>query len=216
MGLKKSITPVVHIVNTSNLPRGGELEESELEGLGQLADHAKSDFLAGRAALKLAGREYLQKGNMPEQDRIIIRNLPDGRPSIASHDGLFCSIAHSRSWGIGAVAPRRIGVDVEWVRPYRRSLLDHVASPEEVDHVRDCFGRDIDELTIIWTIKESVMKGLGSGLSMNPGQVRITGKMHRDGIEVEVPGNGSPIWQVRSFRRGGNYFSVAYEKEHRQ
>ncbi len=208
--------PVVCILNTSHISRAAELEGSELAPWGQLADHAKNDFLVGRAALKLAGRKYLQKGNMPEPGEVIIRKWQDGRPYIESHDHLFCSIAHSRSWGIGAIAPRRIGVDVERVRPHQRSLLSYVAGTEELDHVRNYYDHGIDEITIIWTIKESVMKGLGSGLDMNPKQVRITDKINGDGIEVKVPGTGSPDWQVRSFRLGGYYFSVAYEKEDRQ
>jgi|SRR3990172_3866378 len=216
MGLKKSMKPVVCILNTSDIFLGGGLKGRELAQLGQLADPAKNDFLLGRAALQLAGRKYLQKGNVPEPGELIVRKLQDGRPCLESHDQLFCSIAHSRGWAIGAISARRIGVDVERVRPHQRSLLGYIADPEEVDHIRDYFDHGTDEITIIWTIKESVMKGLGLGLQMNPRQFRITDKNNGDGVEVKVPGSGIPVWQVKPFRLGGYYFSIAYEKEHRQ
>lgn len=201
---------MVCILSTNNICRGRELAE-----LGQLADHANDDFLVGHAALKFAGREYLWKDSLAEPGEVIIRKKDDGRPFIEFHNDLFCSIAHSRSWGIGAIAPRRIGVDVERVGPRERSVLGYIADSQEVDHVRNYFGPAIDEITVIWTIKESVMKGLGLGLCLNPKQVRITNKISSDGVEVKVPGSGSPFWQVKSFCLGGYYFSIAYEKEYR-
>lgn len=211
------MSPVVTITSAVGISPKGELKADELEQYSQLKNHARDDFLAGRSALKQALKNYFGEGRVLDAKKVGIKNFENGQPYIENHNHLHCSLGHSRGWGIGAVAPYRIGVDIEKVRPHKKSLIDYIAEPEELNYVKNFSSANTDETTIVWTIKESVMKGLGIGFGISIKQIKIIGRENEDALEVVAVFSGeSSLWQVWPFRFGDFYFTVAYGKNHQQ
>ena len=175
----------------------------------------KKDFLVGRIALKKAFNQYLSKNKKQPLEKVIINNYQSGQPYIEDHSNLHCSLAHSYGMGVGAVAPFRVGIDVEKIRPHQNSLANYIAEPEELCLVENFFNDQTDKLTLIWTIKESVMKALGVGFKMSPKQVKIV-RQNNELFEVETLDFIPSHWYVRPVDTGDYYISVAYEKRYRQ
>jgi phosphopantetheinyl transferase len=116
---------------------------------------------------------------------------------------------------VGAVASFRIGVDVEKIRPHKDSLANYIAGSDELSLVQGFFNDQTDKITLIWTIKESVMKALGVGFKISPKQVKIIGRINQF-FEVEVLDSIPSYWYVWPVDTGDYYISVAYEKKYGQ
>lgn len=192
-----------------------KLSEYELDEYCNLTEYKREDFLLGRIALKQAisshtGKDFDQK--------VTIKNSKSGRPYINDKNNFFCSISHSYGRGIGIVSPFKVGADIEKVRSHDRSLLNYIADIEEVNLVCDFFGNQTDVITLIWVIKESVMKGMGVGLKLPPKHVMIT-KMTstRSHFQVNIVDRESSLtWYVWPIKKNDFYIGIAYEKEHRE
>jgi phosphopantetheinyl transferase len=157
-----------------------------------ITNGAKTDFLAGRVALKTAFNQYLSKNKIHSLEKVVINNSQSGQPYIEGYETLHCSIGHSYGLGVGAVAPFRIGVDVEKIRPHKDSLANYIAE-----------------------LKESVMKALGVGFKISPRQVKIMRQGNKF-FEVEVSDSKPSYWYVWPVDTEDYYISVAYEKKHGQ
>jgi phosphopantetheinyl transferase len=191
------------------------LSGRELAKYQTLSEQSRKDFLAGRVALKNAFLNY--KGiSAKSSDKVIINNLDNGQPMIIGEEQVYCSIGHSYGWGIGAVATCRIGVDIEKVRPHQKALLRYISSPKEIGLVRNFFGKSTNYITLIWVIKEAVLKGLGTGFGVSPRQVKISRQINQEYFSVEGKGLRPKLWRVWPFRKDNFYISIAYENNYEQ
>lgn len=91
---------------------------------------------------------------------------PDGKPVLANAS-LHFNVTHSGERGLIAVANRRVGVDLERMRPVPNAagLVDRFFGPEE----REQFAALPDELKLAgffrgWTCKEALLKAVGTGI----------------------------------------------------
>ena len=77
-------------------------------------------------------------------------------------NGYYWSVTHKRLYVGGVVAPRRIGMDIEEIKPRSKSMFKKVAVDEEwgLSGAADPFH----PFYRFWTAKEAVIKTLGSGL----------------------------------------------------
>lgn len=140
-------------------PPGGGLSEEELERAARYrVDAARRSFVAVRSALRRVLGERL--GVAPAD--VVIAEDEHRRPCV---EGVAFSVSHSGALGLIAVADagRRVGVDVEQVRPRTdfAALAARFFHPDEVAAIgerRDAFFR-------CWTRKEAVVKALGLGLA---------------------------------------------------
>ena len=190
-----------------------KLNKNELHQYRQLSNHRKKDFLLGRVALKQALANYIAE----DLDKAVtIKNAGNGLPYIEGWDNLYCSLGHSYDRGIGVVAHHKVGVDIEKIRPHKKSLLDYITNQNEADLVQDFFGTQTDIISLVWVIKESVMKGVGVGFGIPPKQVEIIGKVEDTTFKVKIHKFKSPIWYVWPFKVKDFYISIAYEKNYRQ
>lgn len=91
---------------------------------------------------------------------------PHGKPSLHGSNDLHFSISHSGEWIVSALSRSSVGIDIEKVGPpkidvAKRFFSEHeytalMARPEEE---RDSFFFEL------WTLKESYVKLLGTGIS---------------------------------------------------
>ena len=103
---------------------------------------------------------------------------PGGKPRLLGQPDIHFNLSHSGPWVLCALHRERVGVDVEEVRLRDGLPAKIVMSPEEFRHferlaplpARDYFYR-------LWTLKESLLKAMGTGLSLAP-----------DGITLDLAG----------------------------
>ena len=155
------------------------LTESERRSYRALAAERRADWLSARVALKEALRRSRRR------DDISIEYDPSGAPQLSGCDDLRCSIAHSDGAGFAAVAHESIGADLERVRPRPWRLIRHVCVPAELRYLDGLASSGDELLTLAWTVKEAVLKGLRVGLRIAPLKVRLSDRVPA-GVCVEV------------------------------
>ena len=118
------------------------------------------------------------------QDQEIIIT-PEGKPTVK---GCFFNISDTDEMAVCAVSNREVGIDIErFGRELNDAVIRKAFTPNEIDmvrmpdgnHVPDTpeelrtSGTDNDRFIRLWTIKESVMKWYGLGLSLMPEHIEI-------------------------------------------
>lgn len=77
--------------------------------------------------------------------------------------GIFWSITHKPSYVGGVVAPTKIGIDIENIRPLPEGLFKKTAHESEWYLAEN--PRSFDFFFRFWTAKEAVLKATGVGIS---------------------------------------------------
>jgi len=160
--------------NAAIATQRGILSAAERERAGRFSfEKDQARFISCRAAVRLLLSRYI--GAPP--DKIVFRYEPQGKPALSGVAGWQFNVSHSRD--LAAIAISRydpLGIDLELIDP---------------DFPRDDVAPDIladDELADLaalppegqpayffqlWTLKEALLKAVGSGLSLDPRTIRI-------------------------------------------
>lgn len=174
----------------------------------------QAQWLAGRTALKIAYREFF--GLRVPLPAIETWNDRLGRPQVGGPGGWsHCSLSHTDGWALAAVSPTPIGVDVECVRNVSPQLIRFVATSVEWHMIERSTPPEAAPLRL-WTLKEAVLKGLGTGFRTDPRSVRVVEANARvAAVEVagvaHVPGRH---WRVSSEILDGRVVSIAHVSSH--
>jgi 4'-phosphopantetheinyl transferase len=164
----------VHWRDFSELDAEAILSAHELSRRAEMKHSGRRNgFTLGRIALRTLISSQLK---IPAQE-VVLEVAPTGQ-LFSPGSGLHVSLAHSGDAALAAVARRPIGIDLEEVRKKPDTLLDYILSDMEKDHVYKLDVPDSHRLFLCWTLKESVLKGLGVGLRSSPKKVTI---------EVDMP-----------------------------
>ncbi len=89
----------------------------------------------------------------------------DGGDEGCSDRGLHFSISHC-SAGVACIVSDegRVGIDIERLGRYKKTLADYCMSPREVEQIASSASPD-DEFTALWTRKEALLKLTGEGIT---------------------------------------------------
>lgn len=101
---------------------------------------------------------------------------PDNKPYIESANSLEFNVSHSGSMAVCAFSDARVGIDIEATKVFNRNLINFIYKEGEIKYIKYRSKNQNDEnclFTKLWTIKESVMKYYGKGLSMDPRKIFI-------------------------------------------
>ncbi len=134
----------------------------------------------------------------------------DGAPLVP---GRYVSIAHTgrheRVIAVAAVSQAPVGVDVETVGPRRPDLWRRILAPAEYGLV-DALGGPTDEAqTLLWALKESVLKGQRTGLRAGARSVVLSlSASGRASAESGVSG----AWEIAYARLGEAWVAVAWAR----
>ena len=138
--------------------------------------------------------------------------LVDGMPAAISFN-----VSHSGRHGLLAFAPEgRVGVDVEELsdRPDIDALSSAVFSPEELAEVASSSGDAKTRLFFrLWTMKEALLKALGTGMYTNPALFEVPPSMRR-GCPIGVfqfPNSPEVNWRLDFL--GNEHFAAATAHE---
>lgn len=97
----------------------------------------------------------------------------NGKPFLRGRSDLFFNLSHAGSVAVCAFSDRPVGVDVEEQRQFEEALIRRVFGEAEI---LQCEGSPAGAnafFTSLWTIKESLMKQLGTGMALAPDAIRI-------------------------------------------
>lgn len=155
------------------------LSEKESARLATLSsEKRRRDWLLGRWTAKRLLQTVIweTKHTTVPLDLITVANNADGVPQVASQlplvDGQFSiSLSHSHGQAlVTAVAKPNwpIGCDIEKIAPRDEAFIDDYFTETEALLVRQVAGKARDVLvTAVWSAKESVLKALHLGLSVD-------------------------------------------------
>ncbi len=88
------------------------------------------------------------------------------KPLLLGHDALHFNISHSGDWVVAAFSEKPVGVDVEKIRKMNFGVAQRFFSPEEVAALLALpEKKQIEYFFELWTLKESYLKALGTGLT---------------------------------------------------
>lgn len=86
-----------------------------------------------------------------------------GKPYFKNFPVSF-SISHCSGLVCCALSKQGIGIDAERVRPFSESLAERICTPDELRLLASSANRS-EDLTALWTLKESMMKLYGRGIA---------------------------------------------------
>jgi len=171
---------------------GTWLGDAEMKVMASLAHAARPDWFAGRMALKLAALA----GRWPcdgEAALWPVSHRRDGEPYLTARPEIRCSIAHSGGAGLAAVAPMRVGVDIERSDALTSHRAETFASLSDLAALRPFHA----PTTVAWAAKEAVLKATGKGLTTSPRSVTLRQRANRLSAQVgERDGASVSEWTV--------------------
>jgi 4'-phosphopantetheinyl transferase len=184
------------------------LSDAERERLDTLA-HAdrRMGFALGRTAARrlLARHLDLAPGAVP------LHPEPGGRLVVSP--GVHLSLAHAgrgeEAAAAAVVARGPVGVDLERVAPRHPDLWRRILRPDESGQLDALGGPSDDAQTLLWVLKEAVLKGQGTGFRVGARSVRLSLD------EARAWSDTSGEWHLRFERTGSLWLAVAWQPPER-
>lgn len=172
-----------------------------------LKEEDRNRYILGKISLKKLIAKYLK---IDPKD-IKFKNLEFNKPVLASHSNLEFNISHSGSFIILGFTKRvSIGVDIEFMdsKVDLYNLIYNTMSSVEVSSILNS-GNPREIFYKLWTRKESLLKGIGIGLTDRLKDINCC-----DGKNL-VPSDFSSFassWDIRNFIMENEYaVSFAYD-----
>ena len=172
----------------------------------------RAGFVLGRTAARTLLAERL--GGTPSDAPLTVG--ADGAPTVS---GLHVSIAHAgRGAGVtasAAVAPFAVGVDLEPIVERRPDLWRRILAPAEHALLEAMGGPTARSQTLLWSLKEAVLKGQRTGLRAGARSVVLTLDAVPRGA-VSDTGTGRAVseqsgaWRLAWARADGLWLCVAW------
>ncbi|MBE5830034.1 MAG: 4'-phosphopantetheinyl transferase superfamily protein [Butyrivibrio sp.] len=148
-------------------------------GAGILLDKAVREYLATDCSKKL-----------PSPSDYEIATAPQGKPYIKGLSDFSFNLSHSGDMAVIAVSDREVGVDIQKLKHFKDSLVEHVFNIEDKKLVKELVAElagtgltaddaqhddiSFDQVyTRMWAMKESVMKYTGKGLALAPKMITL-------------------------------------------
>jgi 4'-phosphopantetheinyl transferase len=99
-------------------------------------------------------------------DENLFRYSEHKKPSLKNHNNIHFNISHSGDWVVCAVSAKEVGIDVEKIRETNFKIARRFFSNDEVKHLFALpKNQQLEYFFDLWTLKESYLKMLGSGLT---------------------------------------------------
>jgi len=117
---------------------------------------------------------------------IVFNKSENGKPFLENRKVHF-NLSHSGNWVVMALSKSEVGIDVELIRPVNYRIAERFFSPAEVRLLNSRKENDkLDYFFDLWTLKESYLKLIGTGLTRSLNSFSI---YHLQGeIRMKEPG----------------------------
>jgi len=158
-------------------------EGERLRLAGFRFEKRRSEWLLGRWTAKQLLRRSLAAAGQPMNGMAQVFNLESGQPYFIGPGGegmAGClSISHRAGRAFCAWSPApglRLGADLEIWEPRDPIFIEDYLTAKERETALACSGKVRDlVVTLAWSTKESIFKGLGTGLRMDTRSVEVAG-----------------------------------------
>ena len=215
--------PIVHVDLTPHEEREAHaftwLDDEERERWRRYRfDRPRREFALCRAAL----RSILCRRLGCENEKLAFGATEHGKPfGLVNGKAAPVSfnVSHSGKHGLIALAPQgRLGVDVEEriTRLDLDGMSEMVFSPGELVDFKTTHGREKRHLFFtLWTLKEALIKALGTGFSLNPSRFEIPSAMRqgaRKGI-FRFPHIPKVGWRLENLGNPDFAAAIAHESD---
>ncbi len=189
------------ITDEGSLDVFSKQEREEFEGFSNLK--RKAEYLSARHLFRF----LIQEMNISEE-KVQLHKENSGKP-FAKYEGqkISVSFSHSTHKVFCAVSLEyALGLDVELVdRVVNDKVVKRILNKEE----RKTLGEV--EPVCLWTIKESVVKCMGTGLRTNLNDLTIL-KEEKNSFRVRF--NNDNLFEICSFRQSDHQIALAYQSKH--
>jgi 4'-phosphopantetheinyl transferase len=96
---------------------------------------------------------------------IVFNKSENGKPYLDNRKVHF-NLTHSGNWVVMAMAEAEVGIDIELIRPINYRIAERFFSPAEVRTLNSKMNNDkLEYFFELWTLKESYLKLIGTGLT---------------------------------------------------
>jgi 4'-phosphopantetheinyl transferase len=170
------------------------------------AESRQRSFLLGRAAL----RSLLAELTNSDPGRVELEVMENGLVTAPKTD-YHVSISHSGNRATAVVSRRRVGVDIEQIVERPESLLRYVLHEDEFPHIEALPVEESHRLFLCWTIKEAVLKAIGTGLLRSPKSVRLD--IDYESSRAFVKEESGYVWHVQFEQQDEYMFALAVEPD---
>ncbi len=138
------------------LPSVSADRRAKVTGYLRLEDRARS----------LAAGLLIRYVELNTGDRVV---FTQGRPLFAGPSARHLSLSHSGDYAVCAVSDRNVGADVEQIGDSLAGLEEQLFTDTERETLSRTEPADLEARRYrLWTLKESYLKALGTGLSRDP------------------------------------------------
>lgn len=121
----------------------------------------------------------------------------NGKPYFKD-SGIFFNMSHSGKYAACAFSDDEIGVDIEKLSDVPKELMRAVCTDSEYRYLLAAGNKQKEDFFRLWTVKESFMKCIGTGLATDPAKLEVT-----FGRQMQITQGVS----------AGSYFFKEYEVE---
>lgn len=99
-----------------------------------------------------------------------------GKPLLQGRKDIGFNMSHAGDWVVCAFGPYTVGVDVEKAQSLGNGFSEYTHTEKEWEYLRKIQDRNRRERAEIelWTMKESYLKAIGTGLTIMPNEFYIT------------------------------------------
>lgn len=112
-------------------------------------------------------RYFVEENNLLNHQELILKQGVEGKPYISNLPNCQFNLAHSGDWVVCVWADFPVGIDIEKKTPENTDMkiAQSFFHPKEYELIKQAHDRKQEDLFyLIWTLKESYLKYLGSGL----------------------------------------------------
>lgn len=160
------------------------------------------------------GRELLKRGLEREYGSSYPVVQQDGKkPRLQGADGIYFNISHTRGMVVCAIADHEIGIDVEKIRNYEERLMRRICSEDEIAYIERTEDGRAGRFFQIWTLKESYVKAIGTGLSFPFQNITFEIQQKADSQEPERIVSNIPGFLFHQSRLNNQYIISICEPE---
>ncbi len=184
-----------------SLPFERYLTSDEVDRLGYLRfPKRRTEWLQGRWTIKYLLRHSAPffAGRSPRD--VQVKNEPEGMPYLEDVNSrsplpVNISISHRDHYAFCALTPEvslKIGADIELIETRSPSFFEDFFTAREYQQGMVYYGRQRDLwFTLVWSLKEAVLKALGKGLRLDTRCVEI----QDIGVTLPVKAGEANNWQ---------------------
>ncbi|NLT08486.1 MAG: 4'-phosphopantetheinyl transferase superfamily protein [Ruminococcus sp.] len=133
------------------------------------------------------------------------------KPFIPGRNDIFFNLSHSGTMAVCAVSDRCVGVDIEIEQHFEDSFIRSIFLPHEAEYIISQDEQSNKTATVMWTVKESIMKFFGTGLSLEPNKISLDMNGH---ISAACQGFDASPLHFTQYTVPGYALTVCSEYEH--